>query len=151
MRIAWILAVVAAVLLVSSTRSQEKAASAGKGSVGESAKKVKDLQAERVVTLEKMVDVLMALFQQKRGQYDDVLDGQRQLIEAKLDAAETDKERVGLRERLVEVLKQRESNAEELAQAGRELQSNVLKARARRLEAEIHLEQAKMKLAEQAK
>ncbi len=147
MRYASILAVIAATLLVSFAPSQDKAAPASKNPTDESAKKVKDLRTERVVTLEKMVDELMAQFRQKRVQYDDVLDGQRLLIEAKLDAAETDEARFGLHERLVDVLKQRETNAEGLAKAGRELPSNVLKARARRLEAEIHLEQAKMKLA----
>ena len=82
MRSASIVAVMAAVLLVSSTRSQETAAPASKDQTDESVQKVKELRK---------------------------------------------------------------------VQAGREIQPNVLKARARRLEAEIHLEEAKMKLAKPIK
>ncbi len=76
-----------------------------------------------------------------------MLEAQQLLIEAKLEAAETDEERVGLHDRLVAVLKALETNAEARAQGAQELQPNVLKAKARRLGAEIHLERAKMKLA----
>jgi hypothetical protein len=80
-----------------------------------------------------------------------VLEAQQLLIEARLEAAETDEERVRLYTSSVAVLKARETNAESLARAERETQPNVLKAKARRLEAEIHLEKAKMSLAKSVK
>jgi hypothetical protein len=151
MRRASISAAVAATLLVSSVHAQEGAARAGTDPTEESVKKVRELRKERIETLEKMIDQLAAQFRAQRVPYDDVLDGQRLLIEARLDAAETDEERVKVHEALVAVLKVRERYAEEQVKAAHETVANVLKARARRLEAEIHLEQAKMKLAKPGK
>jgi hypothetical protein len=151
MRSASILAVIAATLLVSPIRSQEGATPASKDKTDASAKKVQELRKERIAVLEKMTEQLAALFRTAKVDYVEVLEAQRLLLEAKLDAAETDKERVELYKQLVDVLKAREKSAEARRQAGREIEPNVLKARARRLEAEIHLEQAKMKAAKAGK
>jgi hypothetical protein len=151
MKSASIVAVLAAMLLVSSTLAQEKAAPVTKDQADESVKKVKKLREERIATLEEVVDDLTILFKASRGDYEDLLEAQRVLIEAKLEYAETDEERVKLYEKLVAILKKRETYAEGLAQAGRVVRPIVLKAKARRLAAEIHLEQAKMKLAKPAK
>jgi len=147
MRSASILAVITAVLLASATHSQERAAPTSNDQTDDSVKKVKELREERIATLEKVVAQLADLFRTTRATYDDVLDAQRLLIEARLEATETGEERVRLYESLVAVLKARETYAEGQAKAAREIVPNVLKAMARRLEAEIHLEQAKMKLA----
>ncbi len=112
MRSASTVAVMAAMLLVSSIFSQERAAPASNGSTAESVKKLKELRVERIVTLEKRVDQLATLFQHTRAQYDDVLEAQQLLIEAKLEAAEADEERIGLHDRLVAVLKALETNAQ---------------------------------------
>ncbi len=117
MRSASTVAVMAAMLLASSLFSQERAAPASNDSTAESVKKLKELRKERIATLEKRVDQLATLFQHTRAQYEDVLEAQQLLIEAKLEAAETDEERVGLHDRLVAVLKALETNAEAQAQA----------------------------------
>jgi hypothetical protein len=151
MRSASIVAVMAAMFLVSSTHSQETAAPAGKDQTDESVKKVKELQEARLETLAKVVEQYAALVKSARATIDDVWEAQQLLNEARLDVAETDEQRVRVYESLVALLKSRETYAEGQAQAGRDIQPNALKARARRLEGEIHLEQAKMKLAKPVK
>lgn len=141
-----VVAMIVASLVASSTHSQEKAAPVNDDAAAAPAQRIQELRMERIATLEKMVHELATLFKGQRVQYDDVLEGQRLLIDARLEAAETDEQRVKVHETLVALMRTLETNAEAQAQAGRALQTTALKARAKRLEAEIHLEQAKMKL-----
>jgi hypothetical protein len=62
-----------------------------------------------------------------------------------LDAAEKESERVTLYERIVEVLNQSEKVANARAQTGGGSQAAALKIKARRLEAEVELERAKVR------
>jgi hypothetical protein len=148
----------AAALLVSPARSQERASPAGKSPADESVKKVKELRKERIAVLKEYVAVLIELRKKPVPdefgggvQYEDVLEAKRLLCEAELEAAETDTERVELYTRLVGVLKDLEMQAEHKMAMARGLITGVLKAKARRLEAEIYLEQAKMKVAKAGK
>lgn len=94
-----------------------------------------------------MTDHLTALFKNARLSYDEVLDAMRLQAAAELEAAETDAERAACHKNLVAVLKEHESWVEGQREAACVPGASVLKVNAKRLEAEIHLEQAKMKLA----
>lgn len=142
-----ILAVMAAALLVSNARPQERTAPASKDQADESVKKVKELQKERIAVLKKLVDHVNTSFHKALVGYDEVLEAMHQLSEAELEAAETDKERVEICKNLVDALKKRESLAEAGFKSGRVSGPVVLKATAKRLEAEIRLERVKMKVA----
>jgi hypothetical protein len=146
-----ILAVSAAALLASSAPAQGRAAPASKDQAEGSAKKVKELRKERIAVLKDLTDQLTRLYQSARVSFDEVLAARQSLAEAELEAAETDKERVKIYEGLVAELKAYESTAEAQRKAGRGTAANVLEAKARRLEAQIHLERAKMKLAKAKK
>jgi hypothetical protein len=139
-----ILAVIAAMMLVSSARAQERVAPTSKDQGDESLKKVKALQQERIDVLKKQVELLTALFKNARVSHDDVLDAMEMLLNAELEVAETDTARIKLYKNLVDTLRQREVLAERHQQLGRATELRVLKVKARRLEAEIRLEQAKM-------
>ena len=146
-----ILAVLAAALLASSARPLLRAATADKDKTADSVKKVKELRKERIAVLKKLTEQLTELYKNARTPYFEVLEARRQLAEAELDAAETDKDRVEVYKSLVAVLKAHESWADDKRKAGRGTEADVLKARARRLEAEIHLEQARTKVAKESK
>jgi outer membrane protein TolC len=146
-----ILAVSAATLLVSSAPAQGRAAPAKKDQAEESVKKVKELRKERITVLKDLTDQLLKLYQSARVPFDEVLTARQSLAEAELEAAETDTERVKIYKDLVGVLEGYESLTEARRKAGRGTAADVLKAKARRLQAEIHLEQVKMKLAKAKK
>jgi hypothetical protein len=67
MRSASIMVVMAAMLLVSSTFSQERAVPVSKDSTEESVKKLKELREERIATLQNMVEQLANLFRHTRA------------------------------------------------------------------------------------
>jgi hypothetical protein len=114
-----------------------------------SAQKIKELQKERTALLKKRADQLTELFPKRGVRYEHVLEAQRMLIEARLEGTETDAERVELYENLVTVLARCEENAKAYFAAGRVPRMSIFKEKAKRLEAESHLEQAKMKAAKQ--
>jgi hypothetical protein len=134
-----ILAVMAATLLVSQVRPQE------------GVKKVEELRKERIAVLKNLTDALEALYKSSNATFDEVLEARHLLIDAELEAAKTDAERVELYKNLVVVLKAYESWADVQHKTARATVASVLKAKAKRLEAEIHLEQAKMKVAKGGK
>jgi outer membrane protein TolC len=151
MRSASILAVIAATLLVSSTHSQERATRVSKDQTDESVKKVKELRKERIAVLKELAEALEALYTSARVPIAEVLEARQLLTEAEVEAAKTEAERVEIYKRLVLVLKRYESIADAQRRAGRATRASVLKAKAMRLEAEIHLEQAKRKVAKAGK
>lgn len=122
-----------------------------KARIAESAKKVKELRLERIAVLKKMNEQLATLYKHARVPADETLEAAQLLAEAELEIAETDKERVELYTKLIDVLKQGESIAEAQRQAGRGVEASVLKWKAKRLAAEIQLEQAKLKVANAGK
>jgi len=117
----------------------------------ESAAKIKDLQKERIATLKELVEVSARLYQIARAPYEEVLDAQVLLLKAELEAAEKESERIALYKNFVDVLKSYEKIALAQKEAGRGTNTAVLKFKARRLEAEIHLEQARAKGAREGK
>ena len=109
----------------------------------EPGKKVKELQRERLAALEELTDQLTRLYQNARVDIDELLEARVQLFQARLDSAEKQSDRLTLYKNLVEELKQFEKIAQSRVEAAQGSVASVLKVKARRLEAEIHLEEAK--------
>jgi hypothetical protein len=143
-----ILAVIAATLTASAIHAQERATPASEDQTDESAKRIKEQRKERVAVLKQQVEGLTTLFKDGRARVssEEVLGAMRLLIEAELEVAETDAERVDRYKRLVAVLRDHEKVAETQVRAARGLTTSVLKVKASRLQAEIYLEQAQAKV-----
>jgi hypothetical protein len=119
--------------------------------IGASAQKIKELQKERIAILKEVVDEAVRNYQKARGSYEEVLKAQMLFLQAELDAAEKESERVTLFKRAVETLSQYEKSAQRDFQGGRATNAPILRIKARRLEVEIQLEQAKIKEAKEGK
>ena len=143
---ALILTVVAAALLTTPASPQDKVNLSRKEQIQKSAKKVKDLRKERLAVLQELTAQLDRLYRNARVSVDELLEAMLQLSQAELEAAETEVQRIAVSKNLVDVLKQYERMAEARLKSGRGTMAALLKVRAKRLEAEIHLEQAKVKL-----
>jgi outer membrane protein TolC len=116
-----------------------------------SVKKIKELQKERLATLEKLVDQAASQFQKAKASYEDVLEAQLLLLKGRLDLAEKGADRIAIYAQAIEVLKKFEEVANARFQAGRATAAAGLKIKARRLEVEIQLEQAKAREAKARK
>jgi hypothetical protein len=111
----------------------------------EPAKTVKELQKERIATLEAATDVITERYKNQRAPREEVSETRLLLLEAQLDAAEKASERITLLKKIVDVFKEDEQWADARFQGARTTTYPVLKFRARRLKAEIDLERAKAK------
>ncbi len=140
-----ILTVMVATLLTASAGAQDKVDPSRKEQIQESAKKVKELQQERIATLKQLVDVNAKLFQSGTVPLDAVLEARALVCEAELEAAEKQSDRITLHKNLVDLLKQMEDVAKHRFETARSSPAPLLKIRARRLKAEIDLERAKAK------
>jgi len=143
---ALILTVVAATLLLTPAGAHDRENLARKEQVQKPTKKVMELQKERIATLKAMADVNTKLFQTGRGSFEALLEARVLLFEAELDAADKESDRITLYKNLVDVLKGFEEVANQKVKTGRGTEATVLMIKARRLKAEIHLEQAKAKM-----
>ena len=148
---ALILAVMAATLLMAPASPQDRVNLSRKERTEESAKKVKELQKERIATLKQVVDEDSRLEARGFVPFDEVIEARLLLLNAELDAAEKVSDRVTLYKNIVDELKKFETFAERRVKLAQVATVSVLKAKARRLEAEIHLERAKAKEAQEAK
>jgi membrane fusion protein, multidrug efflux system len=142
---ALILTVMAATLLMAPASPQDKTNLSRKEQIQESANKVKELQKERIAALKELVATTSNLFLNARVEYGEVIEAQDLLFKAELDAADKESERIALYKKMVDVWKQSEKLAEQRWKAGRKTKIAFLRFKARRLEAEIYLEQAKVK------
>jgi outer membrane protein TolC len=149
--LALILTVMAAALLVASANPQDKGNPPRKGRTEESAKKIKELQKERIATLKQMSDGFTKLFQNGNVSLEDLCEARLLVPKAELDAAEKESDRITLYKKIVNELKELETLAENRFKSARGTMASVLKFKARRLEAEINLERAKAKEAKEAK
>lgn len=147
-KIALILTVVAVAVLTAPASPQDGESLAREQQIQKSAKKVTELQKERIATLKALADISTKLFQSGSGSFEAALEAKVLVFEAELDAAEKDPERLTLCKHLVDALKECEELAKERVKTARGTEAAVLKVKARRLEAEIHLEQAKVKMAD---
>jgi hypothetical protein len=148
---ALILAVLAATLLMAPASPQDRVNLSRKERIEESAKKVKELKKERIATLKQMVDVDSRLEGRGIVPFDEVIEARLLLLNAELDAAEKESDRVTLYKNIVDELKKYETFAERRVKFAQVATVSVLKAKARRLEAEINWERAKAKEAQEAK
>ena len=71
------------------------------------------------------------------------------LLEADLDLCKTDGDRIRVHEKLVELLRSEEKQIEARVNAGTSTSSEIAKARAARIDAEIRLMRERMKAAEE--
>lgn len=141
----------AEIRLERATHPPERAAPAPKDRADEPSKAVKELRKERIAVLKKQVGELTTMFRNARLDYGKVLEAMQLLAEAELDAAETDQQRVERYKNLVTVLKQCEERGQARLRAGRATATAVLQPKAKRLEAEIRLEQVKIAAAKAGK
>ena len=150
-KLAMILAVMAVTLLVAPASAQDKVNSSSKDKTEESAKKIKELQRERIATLKEMVDAISTMREQQLASYQDVAETKLLLLNAELEATEKGSSRITLYKSIVDVLKEGEKFAEDAVRTAGGPQVRILQVKARRLEAEINLERAKAKEAQGAK
>jgi hypothetical protein len=148
---ALILLIVAATLQQVPASAQDAKKLSSQEQLEASAKKVKELQQQRIETLKQALEETNVLYRTARVEYGEVVDAQVQLIEAELEVAESDADRIKLYQNMVDMLKSYEQVADDLAKRAQGTHVAGLKVKARRLEAEIHLEQAKAKAAEASK
>jgi hypothetical protein len=127
--------VTAAVAQVSPSKEQPVASSG----------RFKDLQKELIATLKDSADISFKLAQNARLEFGEALEDRMALLKAELDAAENEAERAALLRQALESLKAYEDVARSLAESARGTQLNMLRVKARRLEVEMQLEQAKVK------
>ena len=130
---------------------QDRVKPSPKERVEESAKKVKELQKERIATLKQMVDVNSRLQERGIASFEEVAEAKLLLLNAELDAAEKESSRITIYKSIVDVLKGGEKFAEDAVRTAGGPQVRILQVKARRLEAEINLERAKAKEAQESK
>ena len=114
--------------------------------------KVRSLLKERLATLKEMAAESEKVFEQTgRSSPEDVLQAKTLVLLAELDLCDSDRERVGIHEKIVALAKGMEEITDTRFKAGRAQHTDLLKARADRLNAEIALERARAKAATQPK
>jgi RNA polymerase sigma factor (sigma-70 family) len=113
--------------------------------------KVKNLQKERVATLKEVVDTSLRLARVARLEVGEAMEDRMALLKAELEVAEKESDRVALYKQTLDALTEYEKLARAQKEAARGTESTVLRVKARRLEVEICLEQAKAKEAKERK
>ncbi|OWK45732.1 RNA polymerase sigma factor [Fimbriiglobus ruber] len=111
----------------------------------EAARKIKDLQAERITTLRDLTETSLALYKNARASYEGALEARILLLKAELEVATDDAARMDLYKKCVDALTGYEEIAKAQHQGARGTIAAVLGIKARRLEVEIQIEQAKAK------
>jgi hypothetical protein len=148
---AMILAIMVATLLMAPASPQDRVSSPHKDKTEESAKKIKEFQRERIATLKQLVDETSKLRETRAVAYEAVVEAKLLLLNAELDAAEKESSRITVYKSIVDVLKEGEEFAENAVKVGGGPPVRIFKVRAMRLEAEINLERAKAKEAQEPK
>lgn len=113
--------------------------SSSTGGRPEPSPEIKALQEQRIETFREMVAMAEAKFADGQGSSSNLLEAQRKLLVAQLDADSDPAERTQLREEIVENLMQFEVQVEAEILSGGAPHSNLLEVRAARLQAEIEL------------
>jgi len=106
---------------------------------------LKELRKERNAVLKSAAEVSMRLAQAARIEVSEALVDSMALLEAELDAAETNSERLSLYKKTVDSLKELEGLAKAQKEAARGTELSLLRIKAKRLEVEIRLERSKLK------
>jgi hypothetical protein len=142
-----ILTVMAVFLLMAPASPQDKVNPSRKNQAEKSAKKIKELQKERIAILKGEADQITKLFQMGRVSFEEVYEAKRLLLMVELVAAEQESDRITLYKNTVGELKKIENFAEAKVKSGRGTQASAVKVKA----GQINLEQAKAKEAKEAK
>ncbi len=141
---ALIVMLMATALVVSAANSQD---TGGAKNEAESTKKIKELQKERLNVLSAMAESAGVLVRDGRVLLEVAYEARQQLLQAQIEYADDDAQRIQFYESYVEALKQYEELAIARKESARGSEFAVLKARAGRLGAEIELERLKAKAA----
>ncbi|HEY4261146.1 MAG TPA: hypothetical protein VGM98_13360 [Schlesneria sp.] len=142
---ALIVMVMATALMVSAASPQE--GGAAKNQQEESARKIKELQKERLEALSAAIASAGTLVQQGRALPEVVDECRHQLLQAQIEYAEDDAQRIQFYEGYIKALKKSEELAIARKESARASEMAVQKAKATRLGAEIALERLKAKAA----
>ena len=105
--------------------------------------KVHSLLKERFATLKELLATTKTGYETGKATIGEVTEVSAQLLAAELELCESDKERIAVHARAVDLAKGYEKATVELYKAGQATHSAVLAATANRLEAEIAYERAK--------
>ncbi|MDB5347257.1 MAG: hypothetical protein JWP89_5634 [Schlesneria sp.] len=140
---ALIVMVLATALMVSAASSQE--GGAVKNQQEESAKKIKELQKERLEVLSALAEGAGLLAKQGRVSIEEACEARLQFLRAQIEEADTDAQRIKFYENYIVAMQQFEEMAKVRKEGARGTEVTVLKAKASRLEAEIALERLKAK------
>jgi len=139
MRVSALVAV--AILLTAADGPQKRS----QDEIDASVERIMELQKQRIAVLQDAAEMSLHLAQNARLDSSEALDDQMVLLEAKLDAAKTDPERVLLYKEAVEWLKGLEELAKAQKMAARATELPRLRMQAQRLELEVQLERVKIK------
>jgi outer membrane protein TolC len=107
--------------------------------------RLKALLAEKLTLMREGLDVSTKLYQQGRGELQDVIQWQRELHQAELEVCTTDPERIAVWTQALASAKEFEKIARTRKQAALASSSEVLRASAYRLDVEIALERLNSK------
>jgi hypothetical protein len=142
-----VLTIITAILMTISANAEDKP----KEQIEDSAKKIKELQKERIAALEAVVAGTTKLYSQARIEYGELLEPILMLNKARVEAAEKEADHIEIYKKTIESLKEFEQWAKNKHDAGRATEMPLLSIKARRLELEIALEKAKAKEAKGGK
>jgi outer membrane protein TolC len=106
--------------------------------------RIKDLQKQRIDTLKQASAIGLKLYQSGRIEVGEVLEDRMTLLKAEIDATEKKADRIPVYTQAVDSLKQFEEVAKGRFDHGRGTEYALLRVRAKRLEVEVLLEQAKL-------
>ena len=112
----------------------------------EAAKKIKQLQQERISVLMQLAEVSTKLYQNARAEAGDAVEAQQLLLSAQIDAAENDNDRIKLYENMIQELDKLEQLATAKVEAARGTHMATYRIKSQRLAAQIALERLKAKM-----
>src|SRR3569623_1446037 len=124
---ALIVMLMATALVVSAANSQDKG---GAKNQDESTKKIEELQKERLAVLSDMAEGAALLAKQARVSLEEACEAQQKLLQAQIEYADNDAERVRFYESYIDVLKNYEELANVRKEGARGSEVSVLNARA---------------------
>jgi outer membrane protein TolC len=113
--------------------------------------KLKDLLKERLVTVREIASAITTQYETGRVGFEQWYRAKQTALSAELDLCESDKQRIAGLEKSVTLAKECEKMADARFKAGQALPTEVLMAKAGRLEAEIALERVKAKAQDRPK
>jgi len=149
--LALIVAVAAGTLLMASASPKDPENPPSKAEAQKSTDKVRALQKDRINTLKAVADLETRLYQSGKASPEAMLEARVLVCDAELDAAEKESDRITVLKSLVAELKEYEELARARKESAKGTEVAILKVKARRLEAEIRLEQAQGRGQGQAK